>query len=52
METLAAGSYYDEINIKEEGQAGSSIYFSYVTEPEEEYDEYSASYVSISIRVN
>ncbi len=52
METLAAGSYYDEINIKEEGQDGSSIYFSYVTEPEEEYDEYSASYVSISIRAN
>lgn len=44
------GSYYDEINLAEDGQDSARIYISYSTEPEEEYDEYSRSYIYLYVK--
>ena len=40
-----AGSYYEEVS----WSAGENVYASYITDLEEDYDEYSSSYIYFSI---
>lgn len=48
-EAFAKGSYYEEVRMSEDGPDQARIYTSYDTDSEEEYDEYSRSYIYLYI---
>lgn len=48
-EQFVNASYYEEINMREDSDERYKTYLSYVTETEEEYDEYSSSYIYLSV---
>lgn len=51
VERFAAGSYYDDLIVRFETADGLRGTVSYETDPEEEYDEYSSSYVYLTFEV-
>ncbi len=48
VEQFGAGSYYDDLIVRFDAAGGLSGTVSYETDPEEEYDEYSGSYVYLT----
>lgn len=50
VEQFGAGSYYDDLIVRFDAAGGLSGTVSYETDPEEEYDEYSSSYVYLTFR--
>lgn len=48
VEQFGAGSYYDDLIVRFDAAGGLSGTVSYETDPEEEYDEYSSSYVYLT----
>lgn len=50
LEKFQNNSYYTEISLSEEGNGGARIYYTYATKSEEEYNEYSSSYVEVCIQ--
>lgn len=51
VERFAAGSYYDDLIVRFDAASGLRGTVSYETDPEEEYDEYSSSYVYLTFEV-
>ena len=47
-ERCCAGSYYDDLIVRSETTDGLRVTVSYETDPEDEYDEYSSSYVYLT----
>lgn len=48
VERFCAGSYYDDLIVLSETADGLRVTVSYETDPEDEYDEYSSSYVYLT----
>lgn len=48
VESFVSGSYYDDLIVRFDAAGGLSGTVSYETDPEEEYDEYSSSYVYLT----
>ncbi|HIZ45729.1 MAG TPA: hypothetical protein IAA19_01750 [Candidatus Olsenella pullistercoris] len=48
VERFCAGSYYDDLIVRYETADGLRVTVSYETDPEDEYDEYSSSYVYLT----
>ncbi len=48
VESFVSGSYYDDLIVRFETESGLRGTVSYETDPEEEYDEYSSSYVYLT----
>lgn len=48
VEQFSAGSYYDDLIVRFDAAGGLSGTVSYETDPKEEYDEYSSSYVYLT----
>ena len=49
LQAFREGSYYEPIDMTARGSAGSHVYFSYFTTPEEEYTEYSSSSIYVYV---
>ena len=48
VEQFSAGSYYDDLIVRFETEGGLRGTVSYETDPEDEYNEYSSSYVYLT----